>query len=193
MENPKLKGHIGLLDDTREVFGIALKVLGQSLNTKDEKLLTAAQSYLTKNKAQVKAYLSDAMESILSGEVWATQMYSSDALQAKAKTKGQIEFVIPEEGCTFSIDNLVIPKTAQNKEGAHKLINFLISAENNRRFVQKIFAGPVLTETKASLPKDLQNDPNLFPSESVMKKMEMLKDLGPAAAIYDKTFFPRHH
>lgn len=186
LENPKLKGHIGLLDDNREVFAVALKVNGQALNTRDEKVLREAVNYLAKNKAQVKAYLSDPMESILSGEVWATQMYSPDALQANAKTKGQIEFVIPEEGAIFAIDNLVIPKTAQNKEGAHKLINYLISLENNRRFVQKIFAGSVLTETKATLPPELQNDPNLFPEEKLFKKLEMLQDLGAATATYDR-------
>jgi spermidine/putrescine transport system substrate-binding protein len=186
LENPKLKGHVGLLDDTREVYAIALKVAGQSLNSKDEAVLAAAQNYLLKNKAQIKSYLSDPMEAIGSGEVWATQIYSPDAMQARAKTQGQVQYVIPSEGCTFAIDNLVIPKTAQNKEGAHKLINFLLSAESNRRFVQKIFAGPVLTETKAALPPELQKDSGLFPADAVMNKMEMLKDLGATTAIYDR-------
>lgn len=186
LENPKLKGHVALLDDTREVFGVALKVAGQPLNTSDEKTLREALAYMAKNKGQVKAYLSDPMESILGGEVWATQMYSPDALQARAKTKGMIDFVIPEEGGTFSLDNLVIPKTAQNKVGAHRLINYLISVANNRRFVEKMFAGPVVTETKAMLPVELQNDKILFPSEKALQNLEMLKDLGPATAIYDR-------
>lgn len=186
MENPKLRGHIGLLDDTREVFGMALKILGQSLNTKDEKVLKEALAYLTKNKAQIKAFLSDPMESILNGEVWAVQMYSSDALQARAKTQGTIEFVTPSEGGTFAIDNLVIPKTAQNKEGAHKLLNHLLSVENNLSFVQKIFAGSVLTETKGRLPLGLQSDTTLFPKPDLLMKMEMLQDLGAATAFYDR-------
>ncbi len=185
-ENPKLKGHIGLLDDTREVFAVALKVAGHSLNSVDEKELKEAQAFLIKNKGSVKAFLSDSMEAITSGEVWATQMYSSDALQAKAKTKGIVEYISPEEGGTFSIDNLVIPKSAQNKDGAHKLINYLISLENSRRFVQKIYAGPVLTETKGHLPQELQNNSALFPPKSTLDKLEMLKDLGAATAVYDR-------
>lgn len=186
LENPKLKGHLGLLDDTREVFGLALKATGHSLNTSDEATLKVAQAYLLKYKNHVKAFLSDPMESLLTGEIWATQMYSPDALQAGIRTKGQIEYVIPEEGATFSIDNLVIPKTAQNKEGAHRLINYLLSLENNVRFVEKIMAGPVLLDTKGRLRKDLQVNENLFPAEKIMQKMEMLKDLGPATAIYDR-------
>lgn len=65
-ENPKLKGHIGLLDDTREVFGAALKLKGQSLNSTDEKQLKEAQLYLIKNKGQIKAYLVDAFQAITS-------------------------------------------------------------------------------------------------------------------------------
>lgn len=30
-------------------------------------------------------------------------------------------------------DNMVIPKTAQNKEGAYKFMNFLLDAKNNKQ------------------------------------------------------------
>ena len=186
LENPKLKGHIALLDDIREVFGIALKINGQSINVRDEKVIQEAQKYLLSHKAQIKAYLSDPMEAMLNGEVWASQMFSSDALQASFKTKGQIEYVIPTEGATFSIDNLVILKSSKNKLEAHKLLNYLISPANNKRFVQKMFAGPILLETKAALPLEYQTNKGLFPSDETLKKMEMLKDLGPAATIYDR-------
>lgn len=185
-ENPKLKGHIGLLDDNREVFGAALKVGGHSLNSTDEKELQQAQEYLIKHKSQLKAFLADTFQSLTAGEVWATQMFSSDALQARAKTQGQVEYIIPEEGGTFAIDNLAIPKTAQNKDGAHRLINFLISLENNVRFVQKIYAGPVLKETRSSLPKDFQENESLFPTPQTLKKLEMIKDLGESTALYDR-------
>ena len=41
----------------------------------------------------------------------------------------QLDFVVPEEGSNLWFDNLVIPKTAQNVEGAHKFINFLLEEE----------------------------------------------------------------
>lgn len=186
MERPELKGKVGLLDDTREVFALALRKLNYSLNSKDEKEIKEAHAYLVAHKNQVTAYLSDPMEAILKGEVWATQMYSPDALQAKKKSQGQIEYVIPEEGSTFSIDNLVIPKTAQNKDGAHRLLNFLISEDSNRRFVERIFAGPVVKSTKSKLSKELQNERGLFPPDPVFKKLEMLQDLGQTNTLYDR-------
>lgn len=185
-ENPRLKGHVGMLDDTREVFGAALKAKGHSLNSTNEGELKEAQEYLIKNKGQVKAYLVDALQAISTGEVWATQMYSSDAMQAEAKTKGEIQYVIPEEGATFAIDNLAIPKTSRNIEGAHRLINFLISIENNKRFVQKIYAGPVLKATKDKLPESFRKNQNLFPDKSILGRLEMIKDLGEVTNLYDR-------
>ena len=38
-------------------------------------------------------------------------------------------YVIPKEGSNLWFDNMVIPKTAQNKEGAYKFMNFLLDAK----------------------------------------------------------------
>ena len=40
-------------------------------------------------------------------------------------------YVIPKEGSNLWFDNMVIPKTAQNKEGAYKFMNFLLDAQNS--------------------------------------------------------------
>ena len=42
-------------------------------------------------------------------------------------------YVIPKEGSNLWFDNMVIPKTAQNKEGAYKFMNFLLDAKNNKQ------------------------------------------------------------
>ena len=34
------------------------------------------------------------------------------------------DYVVPKEGSNVWFDNMVIPKTAQNKEGAYQFINF---------------------------------------------------------------------
>ena len=38
----------------------------------------------------------------------------------------KLDFVVPKEGSNLWFDNIVIPKTAQNVDGAHKFINFLL-------------------------------------------------------------------
>ena len=37
--------------------------------------------------------------------------------------------MVPEEGSNLWFDNMVIPKTAKNMEGAHQFINFMLDPE----------------------------------------------------------------
>ncbi len=55
-------------------------------------------------------------------------------------------YVIPKEGSNLWFDNMVIPKTAQNKEGAYKFMNFLLDAKNNKQNTE--FVGYANTETR---------------------------------------------
>ncbi len=185
-ENSQLKGKINLLDDNREVFAASLKHLGYSLNSTVDAEVKNALQYLKQVKSQIKSFNSDPMDMILSGEVWATQMYSPDALQAQSKSNSDVEYIIPEEGCTLSIDNLAVPVGAKNVELAHAFINFLISEENNLDFVSKIYAGPVVKTTKAKLPIQLKNNASLFPSKIILNKLEKLEDLGDKTSILDQ-------
>lgn len=188
LETPELKGKISLLDDTREVFALALKVLGGSVNEKDPVKIKEAQAYLQKIRSQVKSYRSDVVDILVRKEVSAAHAYGTEALQAAKRSKGRIEYILPSEGGTLSIDNMVILKSAENVKEAHKLIDFILQPEANVRFVERILAGPVLKQTKAMLPKELQNNPQLFPNTEQLKRFERIEDLGEATRIYDRAW-----
>lgn len=186
LENDQLKGKISLLDDIREVAGLALKQRGISLNSVDEKELKKAKEYLMKIKKNVKLFQSDSIDLLTNKEVAVAQAYSSDALNAWNKSGGKIEYVLPKEGSTRAIDNLVILKGSKNVEGAHKLINFLLSQEANVNFVSTMFGGPVLAGTRELLEPKLKNNEALFPSKESMKNLEAVHDLGDKTALYDE-------
>lgn len=180
-----LKGKFSLLDDSREVLGAALKSLGYSYNSTKKEELEKAKKLLLKIKPKVKAFSSEVIDLLVSGEVEVAQAYSCDALQANAKTGGKIDFIIPEEGGTSWMDGLVIPKGALHIEEAHELINFMISAKANIAHSVKMFSGPVVTDLSL-MPAELQKDTRLIPTEEMLKKCEMLQDLGDAASMWDK-------
>lgn len=184
--NSAIQGKFTLLDDVRETVGAALKVKGHSLNTTDAKELADAKSVLTGIRKKVKAFTSEPMSGIVSGEIAVAHMYSSDALQARQKTQGKIEYLIPKEGATLWIDNLVIPLGAKNLKEAHELINYLISAEVAQVNVSALFVGAIHSGVMALLPKELQKDPLLFPAPETHKKLEMLRDLGEGIASWDR-------
>jgi spermidine/putrescine transport system substrate-binding protein len=185
-ESPELKGKFTLLDDVRETLGAALKSQGYSLNTKNEEELKKAKELLVKLRSRVKGFTSEPMMPLVNGETAVAHAYMSDALQARRESGGKIEYIIPVEGATLWIDNLVIPKGAPNLEAAHAFINFLLEPKSNASTVQAVLVAPANKDTFALLPKEIQSNPALFPSEDVMKKLEMIHDLGDSLAAWDR-------
>jgi spermidine/putrescine transport system substrate-binding protein len=183
--NPALSGKFALLDDSREVIGAALRLGGHSINSTDPKELTAAEELLLKVKPGVKTFTSDTIEILKNKEVAVAQSFSSDALQAQAQSGGQIEFILLREGGTQSIDNMVIIKGAKHRENALKLIDYMLQSDNNLAFVSKVRSGPVLSGTRALLPKDLKNNKALFPSKEQLSQLERIQDLGEANKMYE--------
>jgi spermidine/putrescine transport system substrate-binding protein len=185
-ENKELSGKVSMLDDVREVFAAALKLNGSSVNSTDPELLKKAQASLKQLRPRIKMFRTDSIDPLINKEIAVAHAYSSDALQASAKSGGKIEYIIPVEGGTRSIDNLVVLKGAKNAEAAHALINFLISKESNVSFVSRVFGGPVVEATKASLSPELQKNKSLFPDAGVSAKLERIKDVGAATSLYDR-------
>ena len=183
--NPSLYNKYSLLDDAREVIGAAFKLQGHSINSTQKEHYTGAQTYLKSIKKNVRAFSSEPIDAISKGDFWVSQMYSTDALQARAKG-APIEFVIPEEGTAMAIDNFAIPQTAKNIPAAHAFINFMANPQVHQKLVENIFVGPVIKNVQNLLPADLQKDKAIFPDASTLKKCEILKDIGSATTLMDQ-------
>ena len=174
-----------MLDDVRETTGLALKQNGASLNSTDVNELKKAKDYLLKVKGNVKMFQSDSVDLLVNKEVAVAQAYSSDALKAWNQTHGKIEFILPKEGTSRAVDNLVIFKTSKHAEAAHKFINFILTEDTNVAFVSTMFGGPVLKTTRAKLEDRLKNNSALFPTAETSKKFESIHDLGDKTGLYD--------
>ncbi|KHD87561.1 MAG: hypothetical protein OM95_13810 [Bdellovibrio sp. ArHS] len=183
--NNQLRGKMALLDDVRETMGAALKMHGYSVNTTKPEEIAKAKATLLEAKKNVKMFSSDTIDILSNKEVAAAQAYSSDALQAAARSPGKIEYIIPAEGATLAIDNLVITKGAKHVEAAHKLIDFLLSKEAEINKVKTILGGPILNKTQSELPKELQNNEALFPKANTLKNLERIQDLGDKNKLYE--------
>jgi spermidine/putrescine transport system substrate-binding protein len=120
------------------------------------------------------------------GEVVMAQMYSGEALVAARDSGKPIRFVIPKEGGTLSIDNMVIPKDALHVQEAYELINYFYEATTQADLVKRMLSGPVVTGARAMLPAALQNNQVLYPSDEVLSHCEMMQDLGDATTEYDR-------
>lgn len=186
LSREELSGKISMLDDVRESMAVALKMNGASINSTDPKDLEKAKQTLIQLKKKTKMFRSEIVDSLARKEMAIAHSYGTDAMQAGAKSKGQVIFVLPEEGGTWSLDNMVILKGAKNALAALELLNFFLQPESNVNFVTRIMSGPVLKKTRSLLPPELKDNPTLFPSADKMAKLEAIKDVGEATAVYDR-------
>jgi len=180
------RGRIVMLDDMREVFGAALKLLGYSLNSTDPEQLRQARDLLRRQKPLVRAYDSANFDQLLlSGEAWIAQAWDGQIIKARRENPN-IEFVIPREGTTLIVDNLCIPRSAERPDLAHDFINFLldpaVAAENMNDIMY-------LMPNRSAWPRlrpELQRHPIFSIPPEILRRSEYLQDLGPTTVLYDR-------
>jgi spermidine/putrescine transport system substrate-binding protein len=183
-ENPALKGQVSALDDMRELAAAALKIHKRKVNTGIPAEIEESFQYLKKFKSQVKVFTANAVDLLKNKEIKAGHVYSSDALLAQ-KEDSSIDFVIPIEGSTQALDNLVIIKSAPHKKAAHVFLNFMMTQEAAVQTVLATQAGPVVKGVRNLLPAELKNNKSLFPEASLLDRLERIQDLGEQNSLYE--------
>jgi spermidine/putrescine transport system substrate-binding protein len=182
--NQKLKGRMTMLNDMREALGAALKFLGYSVNTINEKEIDEAVNILIGWKKNLAKFESEQFKNgIASAEYLVVQGYNGDILQIMQESP-EVQFLLPDEGTMISIDLLVIPNNAPNKELAQSFINFLLDPQNaaeNMAFTY--FLTPNLGAYEKLSPA-LRNNPALFTPVAILKKSDMIENLGVSSELY---------
>ncbi len=176
-----------LIDDMRDVFGMALIHNGYSINSKNEKEIAKAYQSLVELKNNVLLYNSDAPHvPYVSGETSVGMQWNGNAYQGQADM-AELKFVYPEEGSVLWMDNFVIPSGSKRKALAHKFINFMYQPENQAEIVYSLGYASATTAGRALLPEELRDNTTIFPTDEDIAKGEFTNDVGPEAlAIYDK-------
>ncbi len=129
----KYKDKILLHDSQRDSMTIALKLLGYSLNSENEKELLEARKLLIEQRPLVKAYSSDITKQSMIEEKGALAVvYSGDAVYSMRHNEN-LEYIIPKEGSNTWIDSMVIPVNAENVKNAEKFINYMSDPQNAYR------------------------------------------------------------
>ncbi|MBG6756101.1 polyamine ABC transporter substrate-binding protein [Pseudomonas aeruginosa] len=157
--------------------------IGYNPDTDNPKELKAAEELFLKIRPYVtyfhsSKYISD----LANGNICVAIGYSGDIYQAKsraeeAKNKVTVKYNIPKEGAGSFFDMVAIPKDAENTEGALAFVNFLMKPEIMAEITDVVqfpngnaAATPLVSEA-------IRNDPGIYPSEEVMKKLYTFPDL----------------
>ena len=184
--DPRYKGRISMLNDQREVFGMALRSLGASINSRDPAVIEQAKRKLLQQKPLVKAYTSENYDQLLaSGEVLLAHGWGGAVARA-AIQRPSIKYVIPKEGGTIWSDCLVVLQSSRHKELAMRFVNYLLDPQVAARTTTRLRFASSSREAKGLVPSELRENPAVYPPESVFERLEWMEELGETIRVYDR-------
>ena len=172
----KYADQIVMPDSMREMYMIAGKVLGYSMNTTSEKEVKEMTDLLFKQKPLVYKLANDSARDLMIGESAALAVVNSGEVLYSQELNENMEYVIPKEGTEVWTDCWAVTANAANKAGGEAWINFMLeedSAEDNFEYLT--YAIP---NTRIA---DLTDEEVLNPPKEVLAKCETLKNLGAEA------------
>ena len=174
-EGEKYSGRITMLDEMFAVIGNALKFLGYSYNSSDEKELMEVRDLLMKQKPWVMAYDSWPKRLILEQEAWLSNCWVGDSYFYNQELD-TIRGCLPKEGTVFGVDPLVIPKGAPHPAAAHLFINYVMSPEVNTQLIMGIGYSPNHKATQAMVSEAFKEWPGTIPTADYLEKCEVINE-----------------
>jgi len=180
-------GRILMLDDVREAFGAALKLMGRSINEKDPAALRKAAAMLTAQKRLVRTYNSSDFANLLAaGDVDVAQGWNGEMAEVVANAPGRLAFIVPKEGGTLWIDNLAIPKGARNLDAAYAFIDYVLEAATAAKIVNAVHYAAGNQAAWPLIDEKIRRDAAIYPPQEVLDRCELIEDLGETLRLMDE-------
>lgn len=175
-----------LLDDSREVFSMALRVLGYSVNDSNPEHIKQAYLKLKELLPNVKIFNSAPMPILIDEDANVGMAWNGDVFKAKQENN-HLEFVYPKDGFVIWVDNFAIPKNAPHRENAYKFLNFMLRAEIAKAIALDNNFPTVNLAAQKLLPESVLKNQIVYPSRETLRRGEFQTDIGDdALALYEK-------
>jgi len=173
MYDKKYSGEIFMLDSQRDMISITLKMLGYSMNSKDDGELEEAKDALVKQKPLVKAYCGDEVkDKMIAGEGAMTIAWSGDAFYCM-DLNDSLRYSVPKEGSNLWFDAMVIPVTSKHQAEAEKFIDFMCRPDIAKKNAEYIGYSTANVEAQKLLDKDIRENELRYPDLSKLDNMEI--------------------
>ena len=185
----RLENDIIIVDSAREVLGVGLNKNRDSLNeTSPQKL---KQSFQTMNELlpNVKAVIGDEVTQLMIHEEASVAITWSGQVVDMMEENERITFQIPKSGSNIWFDNIVIPKTAKNIDGAHAFIDFLLRPEIAAQNAEYVGYATPNKDALQHMDPEIVEDERFYPDEKDRQHLEVYRYLGrDNLAVYNEYF-----
>jgi spermidine/putrescine transport system substrate-binding protein len=184
--NPVYKNQLLMLDDTHDVFSLALMVLGYSASDDNPDHIFQAYLKLKQLLPNIKLFNSDAAKvDYIDEDATIGLGYSGDTYQASLENPNLV-YIYPQDGFVVWIDCLAIPKNAPHLQNAYKFLNFLMRPDIALKLSTELgYASPNSAAVKL-MPADMRNNPIIYPDAKTLERGQFESDPGNVDQVYEK-------
>ncbi len=170
-----LKKRILMIDDPRDLLGMALKAQGVSVNSSSEADLNHASKLLYEQRKYVKSYgyvkLGQQSE-LVTGDIWMAMTYNGDGLALSA-IDPNIKYVVPKEGTNLWVDFIAVLGASKHKQEAMAFINFLHRPEIAAKLTAFTLYASTNEAAKAFFDESILENPAIYLSPEMIKNSEV--------------------
>ena len=190
MFDSRLNGRICIMNDIREVLGLALKVNGKSVNSVDQTELDSAVAVAKRWKNACLKMDNEAYRTgIPSGEFYAAMSYNSDAIQLMAEDGGKtIGYSVPTNGTTSSIDAMCVMKNSKSKDLAYKFMDMFYDIPNAVKNAEYNGVPMPVKGLYDELSNEYKAIPFMKVTNELKSKCENILDVGDKFEMYSKAW-----
>ncbi|MBQ5321187.1 MAG: spermidine/putrescine ABC transporter substrate-binding protein [Oscillospiraceae bacterium] len=166
----KYKEKIFMIDNSRDAFAVALTVLGYDPNNCTKEQIDEAMELLKKQRPLVYTYGMDQVFNCMEQDQCALGVYYAGDAVTMMENNENLDFVVPKEGSNMFVDSIVIPKNAENKEGAEKFINFLLDPEVSAANAEYVCYTSCNEASYELIDEEIIEDDIIYPDEEVYER-----------------------
>lgn len=176
-----LSGRIAMLGNNFEVVAAASMKLGYGIVPTTEERFAAVEAELMRQRPLLKGYLDidELAEGLASGEIWAAQIYSGDALGAMEKNP-DLRYFVPREGATRWTDMIMMHRASRHPKEVHAFIDYLNRPEVMARLSEDLYCATTNSEAKALVSKEILADPGVYPPPEILARCSFLPAVSPS-------------
>ncbi|MFG2192582.1 spermidine/putrescine ABC transporter substrate-binding protein [Streptomyces sp. NPDC048639] len=175
LEDPSLKGRVGMLTEMRDTVGLTLLDMGKRPEDFRADDYDAAIARLQKgvDNKQIRRFTgNDYVDDLSKGDIAACVAWAGDLVQLQADNPA-IKFTIPDAGFMMATDNLLIPNKARHKRNAERFIDYVYEpkvAAKIAAFINYVCPVDGVRDELAKIDKELAANPLILPDAEFTKK-----------------------
>lgn len=182
----QFRNQLLVLDDQRDIFSVAMIVLGYSVNDTQLDHIKQAYQKMVELLPNIRLFNSVAVANIFIDEdVHIGIAWSGDASMAQDENPNLV-YIYPEDGFVIELDCISIINNAEHKDAAYQFINFLLRPDIAAIITAEYRYPTPNPAAIKQLPKKLRNNPIINPSRTVLNRGRFQKDIGDANEIFER-------